>query len=71
MYSIYNDETLEKLINTVQCIHNSTLSHEKPFAGQQSSLTLKSLCKCIRLTALFNKFTTLLQNSIGQIHFII
>ena len=43
MYDIYNAETLEKLINTVHCIHNTTSSHEKLFAGQHSSLTLKSM----------------------------
>ena len=43
MYGVYNAETLEKLINTVHNIHNTTSSHERLFAGQQSSLTLKSL----------------------------
>ena len=43
MYGIYNAETLEKLINTVHIIHNTTSSHERLFARQQSSLTLKSL----------------------------
>ena len=43
MYGIYNAETLEKLIGTVHQIHNTTLSHERLFAGQQSSLTLRSL----------------------------
>ena len=43
MYSIYNAETQEKLINTVHHIHDTTSSHEKLFAGQQGSLTLKSL----------------------------
>ena len=33
MYGIYNAETLEKLINTVQEIHNVT-SHERLFAGE-------------------------------------
>ena len=33
--------------------------------------TQVTLCKCIRLTALFNKFTTLLENRAGQICFII
>ena len=33
MYRIYNAETLEKLINTVQEIHNVTSSHERLFAG--------------------------------------
>ena len=43
MYGIYNVETLEKLINTVHNIHNTTSSHERLFARQQNSLTLKSL----------------------------
>ena len=43
MYGIYNAETLEKLITTVQNIHNTTSSHERLFMGQQSSLTVKSL----------------------------
>ena len=43
MYGIYNAETLEKLIDTVHLIHNTTSSHERLFAGQQSSLTLRSL----------------------------
>ena len=36
MCGIYNTETLEKLINTVQEIHNVTSSHEKLFAGEQN-----------------------------------
>ena len=43
MYGDYNAEMLEKLINTVHHIHNTTSSHERLFAGQQSSLTLRSL----------------------------
>ena len=43
MYGIYNTETLEKLINTVHNIHNTTSSHERLFGGQQSSLTLESI----------------------------
>ena len=43
MYGIYNAETLEKLINTVHHIHNTTSLHERLFVGQQSSLTLRSL----------------------------
>ena len=43
MYGVYNSETLEKLINTVFHIHNTTFSRERLFAGQQSSLTLRSL----------------------------
>ena len=41
MYGIYNAEMLEKLIDTVHNIHNTTSSHERLFAGQQSSLTLR------------------------------
>ena len=33
MYGIYNAESLEKLIKTVNEIHNATSSHEKVFAG--------------------------------------
>ena len=36
IYGIYNAETLEKLINTVQEIHNVTSSHEKLFAGEHN-----------------------------------
>ena len=36
MYGIYNAVTLEKLINTVQEIHNVTSSHEKLFAGEHN-----------------------------------
>ena len=43
MYGIYNAETLEKLINTVDNIHNTTSSYERLFVGEQSSLMLKSL----------------------------
>ena len=40
MYGIYNTEILEKLINTMQEIHNVTSFHEKLFAG---NTTLPSL----------------------------
>ena len=43
MYGVYNVETLDKLINTVHHIHNTTSSHERLFAEQQTSLTLGSL----------------------------
>ena len=36
MYSTYNAETLEKLINTVQELHNVTSLHEKLFAGDHN-----------------------------------
>ena len=43
MYGVYNAEALEKLIDTVHQIHNTTSSHERLFAEQQSSVTLRSL----------------------------
>ena len=36
MYGIHNVDTLEKLINTVQEIHNVTSSQEKLFAGEHN-----------------------------------
>ena len=43
MYGIYNADTLEKLINTVQEIHNVTSSHEKLFAGEHNPATFRLL----------------------------
>ena len=43
IYGVFNAETSKKFINTVQHIHSMTSSHERLFAGQQSSLTLTSL----------------------------
>ena len=37
MYSIYNSETLEKLIDTVHKVHNFTTLSEKFFAGTLNS----------------------------------
>ena len=43
LYRIYNAETLEKLINTVQEIHNVTSSHEKLFAGEHNPTLFRLL----------------------------
>ena len=43
MYGIYNAEMLEKLINTVQDIHNVTSSHEKLFAGEHNPTMFRLL----------------------------
>ena len=43
MYRVYNTETLEKLINTVQEIHNVTSSHEKLFAGEHNPTIFRLL----------------------------
>ena len=44
MYGIYNAETLEKLINMVQEIHNVTSCHEKLFAGKHNPTIFRHLC---------------------------
>ena len=43
MYGIYNIETLEKLLNTVQDIHNVTSSHERLFAGEHNPALFRLL----------------------------
>ena len=43
MYGIYNAETLEKLINTVQEIHNVTSSHKELFAGEYNPALFRML----------------------------
>ena len=43
MYSVYNTETLEKLIKTVHNIHNTTTSHEGLFAEQHSPSVFQTL----------------------------
>ena len=43
MYGIYNAEILEKRIDMEHQIHNTTSSHARLFAGQQSSLTLRPI----------------------------
>ena len=43
MYGIYNADTLEKLIHTVQEIHNVTSSHERLFAGEHNPAIFRLL----------------------------
>ena len=43
MYGVYNAETLEKLIKTVHRIHNTTVSHERLFAGKHNLATFRVL----------------------------
>ena len=43
MYGIYNAEIIEKLINTVQDIHNVTSSHERLFAGEHNPAIFRLL----------------------------
>ena len=43
IYGIYNAETLEKLINTVQVIHNVTSSRKRLFAGEHNPALFRLL----------------------------
>ena len=43
MYGIYNTEMLEKLIRTLDEIHNTTSSHEKLFSGEHNHLLFRLL----------------------------
>ena len=43
MYGIYNAETLGKLINTVQDMHNVTSSHKRLFAGEHNPALFRLL----------------------------
>ena len=63
MYGVYNAETLEKLINTVHDIYNTTSSHERLFAGwTQPFYILESLCTFFRLTSLLHKLNFIFEN---------
>ena len=54
MYGVYYAETLEKLINTVHDIHNTTSSHERLFAGEHSPSIFQALyAHSLGLLALF------------------
>ena len=80
MYGIYNTETLEKLINTVQVIHNVTSSHEKLFAGEHSPTLFRLLYmdalgiqQCVVNSLLFlrviqDKYISLYRELITQLH---
>ena len=45
MYGIHNAKTLEKLINTVCKIHNTTCSHLKLLAGEHNHSIFRILVK--------------------------
>ena len=80
MYGIYNAETLEKLINTVHEIHNTTSSHKKLLAGEHNhsifkildahSLALQhySTNSLISLRIIQNKYISLYMELITQLH---
>ena len=80
MHGVYNVKTLEKLINTVHHIHNTTSSHERLFAGQRSpsifitlyahSLGLHhySISLLLYLRTIQDKYITLYRELITQLH---
>ena len=80
MYGVYNAETLEKLINTVHYMHNTTSSHERLFAGEHSpsifwtlyahSLGLQhySINSLLYLRIIQDKYITLYRELITQLH---
>ena len=80
MYGIYNVEMLEKLINTVCKIHNTTSSHEKLFAGEHNhsifrilypySLGLQhySTNSLLYLRIIQDKYISLYRELITQLH---
>ena len=80
MYSVYNAETLEKLIKTVHNIHNTTTLQERLFAGQHSpsvfetlyahSLGLQhySINSLLYLRTIQDKYISLYRELISQLH---
>ena len=80
MYSVYNAETLEKLIKTVLNIHNTTTSHERLFAGQHSPSVFKafylhslglhhySINSLLYLRTIQDKYISLYRESISQLY---
>ena len=64
MYGVYNIETLEKLIKTVHKIHNTTLSHERLFAGKHNRATFRILyAHSFGLLTFFHKLTSISKNN--------
>ena len=80
MYSVYNAETLEKLITMVHNILNTTSSHERLFAGQHSPSTFRilyahslglhhySINSLLYLRTIQNKYIALYRELITQLH---
>ena len=80
MYGIYNAETLEKLINTIHEIHNTTSSNEKLFAGEHNHSIFRILCmhslglqhystnSLLYLRIIQDKYISLYRELITQLH---
>ena len=80
MYGIYNAETLEKLIETADEIHNSTSLHEKLFAGEHNHSLFRMLYtdalgiqqyatnSLLFLIIIQDKYISLYRELIAQLH---
>ena len=80
MYSVYNAETLEKLIKTAHSIHNATTSHERLFAVQHSPFVFRTLYahslglhhysinSLLYLRTIQDKYISLYKELIAQLH---
>ena len=80
MYSVYNVETLEKLITTVHNIHKTTSSQERLFTGQHSTSIFRTLYanslglhhysinSLLYLRTIQDKYITLFRELITQLH---
>ena len=80
MYIVCNAETLEKLINTVHNINNTTSSHERLFASQHSPSIFRTLYvhslglhhysinSLLYLRTIQDKYITLYRELIIQLH---
>ena len=80
IYGVYNAEILEKLINTVHDIHNTTSSHKRLFVGKHSpsifwtlyahSLGLQhySTNSLLYLRIIQDKYITLYRELITKLH---
>ena len=80
MYGVYNSETLEKLINTVHGIHNTTSSHERLFEGEHSPSIFQTLYahslglqhystnSLLYLRIIQDKYIALYRELISQLH---
>ena len=80
MYGVYNAETVKKLIKTVHEIHNTTVSHERLFAGKHNLATFKVLYahsfglqhffinSLLYLSIIQDKYIALYRELITQLH---
>ena len=80
MYGIYSTETLQKLINSVYNIHNTTSAHEGLLVGQHSSNTFQllyahslglhhySINSLLYSRSIEDKYITLYRELISQLH---